>query len=217
MALAKAEIKNIDSGETLKCLFNPAEYTIAKQNNWQPKNVIGKNVPKMDFTGGGSRALTLELFFDVSEQDNGNIRTHIDKLWKMANIDESLKNAETQRARPPLCLFQWGGDWTFKAVITSLSVRYTLFRQDGIPVRAVASTTFQEAEDVDAVPMQNPTSRSDQPGLKSREVRPNDTLALIAYEEYGDSTKWRPIAQANGIDDPLHLKAGQVLSIPPLG
>jgi hypothetical protein len=213
---SKAQIENLDTHETVDCLFNPGDYTIAKSISWEPKNIVGKNVPKMDFTGGGSRTLNVELFFDVAEEQNGNVRTHIDKLWKLASIDESQKNSETQRARPPICLFKWGGDWTFKAVFTSLSVRYTLFNQNGIPVRAVASVTLQEAEDADVAPPQNPTSHSDRPGYKCRQVRQHDTLALISYEEYGDPTKWRQIADANGIEDPLDLKVGQVLSIPAL-
>jgi nucleoid-associated protein YgaU len=31
---------------------------------------------------------------------------------------------------------------------------------------------------------------------------------------YGDPTRWRAIAEANGIDDPLALRRGRTLSIP---
>ena len=41
-----------------------------------------------------------------------------------------------------------------------------------------------------------------------------DSLASIAFHHYRDPTRWRAIAEANGIDDPLHLKRGSVLSIP---
>jgi nucleoid-associated protein YgaU len=33
---------------------------------------------------------------------------------------------------------------------------------------------------------------------------------------YGDSTKWRSIATANGVEDPLALRPGGLLSIPRL-
>ena len=60
---------------------------------------------------------------------------------------------------------------------------------------------------------QNPTTRADI-GLGSHTVRDGDSLASIAYHHYRDPTKWRAIAEANGIDDPLHLTRGAVLSIP---
>ena len=51
---------------------------------------------------------------------------------------------------------------------------------------------------------------------KRHVVRRGDTLSSIAFEEYGDPALWRHIAEENGIDDPLGLAPGQVLSIPAL-
>lgn len=113
-------------------------------------------------------------------------------------------------------MFQWGGDWQFKAAVTSISVKYTLFRQNGTPVRAVATLSLQEGDDSSEQRAQNPTSGS-LPGYKKREVKPHDTLAGIAFQEYGTSTEWRRIAEANQIDDPLAIKPGMILAIPPAG
>lgn len=216
MALTKATITNLGNNKKFEVLFNPNEYTIAKTNSWQARPVVGKNVPQLDFTGGGARTLTLELFLDVMDKANEtDVRPYVDKLWELTMIDEAHKNAATDRSRPPLCLFQWGGNWHFKAAVTSLSVRYTLFGEDGIPIRAIANVTLEEAEDEADQPGTNPTSYSEA-GARRREIRPRDTLALIAYQEYGDSSKWRPIAEANGIDDPRKLTPGQIIAIPTL-
>jgi nucleoid-associated protein YgaU len=42
-----------------------------------------------------------------------------------------------------------------------------------------------------------------------------DSLASIAYAEYGDAGSWRRLAEANDIDDPLRVRDGAVLHIPP--
>jgi hypothetical protein len=215
MGLTKATLTNLDTNDKIECLFNPTEYTIAKSNTWQAKPVVGRNVPKLDFTGGGSRTLNVELMFDVFEEAGKDVRDHINKLWTLTMIDESKKSSETNRSRPPLCLFQWGGNWHFKAAVTSLSVRYTLFRQDGTPVRAIATVALEEASDESDQPGTNPTSYAEA-GMKRREVKPRDTLALIAYQEYGDSAKWRRIAEANRLDDPSDIQPGQILAIPSL-
>ncbi len=215
MSLTKATITNLFNNETLICLFNPTEYTVAKQNNWQVKGVVGRNVPKVDFTGGGARSMSVELLFDVFENPLGDVRDHTERLWAMTLIDPNQKNTQTNKARPPHVLFQWGENWHFRAAITNLSIRYTLFRSNGVPVRATASLTLLEAIDATAQPGTNPTSRAE-PGLKRRVVRPRDTLATLAHEEYGSPSHWRAIAEANGIDDPLDLRPGQLLSIPNL-
>ena len=215
MSLTKATITNLNNKENIACLFNPTEYTIAKTNNWQAKPVVGKNVPKMEFTGGGARSMTVELLFDVFEDPLADVRNHTDKLWKLLLTDPSKQNTSTKKARPPYILFEWGDNWHFKAAITSLSIRFTLFRHNGVPVRALASITLMEAIDENDKPGTNPTSYAE-PGMKRRMVKPRDTLAAIAYEEYGNSALWRQIAEANRIDDPLSIQPGQILGIPSL-
>lgn len=215
--LEKATLQNLDhkDAKPFKCLFNPTEYSIAKTNNWKPKDVVGKNVPQMTFTGGDSKTLTMSLFFDVAEEDSGDVRLYIDQLWALVLIDEKNKNYATKRARPPLCLFEWGEHWQFTAVVTSLKVRYTLFSENGTPIRATADVTFREAMDGSAKKKTNPSSFAE-PGRRRRAVQSRDTLASIAFEEYGDASRWRILAEENGLDDPLDLHAGQILAIPPV-
>src|SRR3954468_19770714 len=98
MGLTKATITNLDNNQKIDCLFNPSEYTIAKSNTWQAKPIVGKNVPKLDFTGGGSRTLNIELMFDVFEEAGKDVREHIDKLWALTMIDEAIKSSETNRS-----------------------------------------------------------------------------------------------------------------------
>ena len=45
-------------------------------------------------------------------------------------------------------------------------------------------------------------------------VKRGQTLASIATQEYGDPRMWRPIADANGIDDPMRLHPGTLLVLP---
>jgi nucleoid-associated protein YgaU len=221
MGLEKATLQNVDTGEApFPVLFNPAEYTVARTNQWTPKGIIGYETPTLNFTGGEVQTLKMELFFDVTDQPTGDVTTHVNKLWKLAIVNEQA--SEGKRGRPPVCIFAWGkshdgwGGGTendFKAVIQSLSVRYTLFRDDGTPIRATADVTFMQV--MEKTVMQNPTSYVPQPGYKRRLVMPRDTLAGIAFDEYGDATLWRKIAEANQIDDPEMIRAGDLLAIPP--
>ena len=61
---------------------------------------------------------------------------------------------------------------------------------------------------------QNPTTRGEV--MRAHVVRDGDTLQSIAFSAYRDATRWRAIAEANDIDDPLRLERGQALAIPRL-
>jgi nucleoid-associated protein YgaU len=47
-------------------------------------------------------------------------------------------------------------------------------------------------------------------------VQDGDSLPSLSYHNYGDATRWRTIAQANGIDNPFALRRGSQLTIPTL-
>lgn len=214
--LAKAYI-DIEGQDTIKCWFNPNRYTISKSNSWQETPVTGTSLPKVQFGGGQSRKLSLELFLDDSEDASGDVTRMTDRLFKAMEVDDSFRSSRNS-ARPPSVTFGWGAKWTFKAVIEELSVDFTLFRPDGVPVRATAKLSLRQAAHVvgaeaGADAEQNPKTRgvSD---LGARTVREGDSLQSIAQDVYRDPTKWRTIADANGIDDPMNLPRGTQLAIP---
>ena len=53
-------------------------------------------------------------------------------------------------------------------------------------------------------------------GFGTHTVKDGDTLPSISYRAYGDATRWRLIAEANGVDNPLHLRRGSSLALPAL-
>jgi nucleoid-associated protein YgaU len=104
---------------------------------------------------------------------------------------------------------------SFKAVIAELEMTFTYFSSTGVPLRASMRLVLQQYEQSDAFGPQNPTSGTPRPHRVHR-VQPGETLDRIAARYYGDSTRWRALASANGIQDPLALRPGGLLSIPKL-
>lgn len=218
--LAQAVIKTID-GEKIevKCLFNPKEYTFAKTNSWPKDQKAAANTPVLNFGGGNPATLQMDLLFDTYQNsrnsgESKDVRTvYINDLWKMMFVDKQLaEKKKNKQGRPPKVQFTWGKAWSFEAVMTSLSVTFTLFLPDGTPVRATARVQFQQIQDTKELP-QNPTSGGIG-GERLRTVEEGDRLDLIAHEEYGDTSQWRRIAAANGITNPRNLRPGSTLVIP---
>ena len=132
------------------------------------------------------------------------------------DVDPSLPGTDpqTNNARPPYVIFHWGNLHSFKAVVTDLSLQFTYFSSTGVPLRAKVDLCADRSSPQSAAfGPQNPTSGTPEPHRVHR-VQPGETLDRISAQYYGDSTRWRPIAAANGIADPLALRSGSLLSDP---
>ena len=215
MATAKARIVNLDdsSQPAVECLFNPSEYSFSKRNTWKRGEVKGGNIPQLEFGGGDSMELKMQLFFDTYASGN-DVRQVTDGIWKLMRVSDTLTDMTSVKGRPPMVEFQWGSVLSFKAVIQNADQKFTLFRSDGTPVRATVDVTFVQALEEGKYPGQNPTTVG-KPGYKRRVVKEGDSIDWIAYEEYGSSAMWRLIAETNDLEDPRKLKPGQVLAIVP--
>ena len=204
----------IEKGERIKCWFNPKEYTLARSNKWEIKpSRDSKGTVNAQFTSSEPHKLTIDLLFDDSDAHDGDVRSICAKLLEMMEVDQKFASGDKNSARPPMVKFGWGGILTFDAVCEQLSIKYTLFKPNGVPIRALVKLQLTQAEPPGAFKKQNPTTTGFA-GVGSHVVREGDSLASISYRAYGDATRWRVIAEENGIDDPFSLRRGTVLSIP---
>jgi len=196
-------------GQEITALFNPNQITIQKTLNWREVPTAERDVPASQFTHGNPATLSMDLFFDTYEA-GADVREHTQQIVFLTTVEQ-----HGNIHRPPICQLLWGQSSVFfQGVLEGLTQRFTLFLADGTPVRATLGCTFKEwRSDEEEAHRQ---ARESVDVAKARTVRRGDTLSGIAAETYNDSTLWRPIAQANGIDNPRVLTTGQALSIPTL-
>lgn len=206
-------IREKSGGKKVTCMFNPFEYSISQSNNYEFKFQNGADVPKMEFSGAGSRDLSLKLVFD-SYEEKTDVSLITRKLWDLMRPSLEGESDEAKK-RPPPVVFRWG-HLEFFAVIKSCKQNFTMFLHDGTPVRAEVDISFSQHLDSNEYTnrAQNPTSGGG-PMERVWQVKAGDRLDLIASRVYEDATKWRLIADRNGLTNPLALRAGQRLRIPP--
>lgn len=215
MATEKAFLET-EAGVRIPCLFNPSEFTVGRKNEWSSDPMPGKGVPKLSYTGARGGWMNVDLTFDTTA-DGTAVTAHTGKIMQLMDIDPSIPGTDeaTHNARPPFVTFHWGDLHSFKAIISELEMTFTYFSATGTPLRAQMRLTLQQYEASQAFGPQNPTSGTPRPHRVHR-VQPGETLDRIAARYYGDSTRWRALASANGIEDPLALRPGGMLSIPQL-
>jgi len=217
MALTRVVIESdtglkIQASANTRVCFNPTQYEMQRRVDWKELPTRGADFPQLQFDKGGPRSLTMSLQFDTYESKQ-DVRTLTGEVAKLAEVDG-------QKSRPPVCTITWGpvvepyAGLPFKGVLESLTQKFTLFLEDGTPVRATLDVQFKEGESPARQRRRNPRARQSPVEPKRRVVRQGDTLWSIAAAEYGTPAQWRPVARANVITNPRLLDPGTELIIP---
>ncbi|SFS99021.1 LysM peptidoglycan-binding domain-containing protein [Saccharopolyspora flava] len=194
--------------------FNPNRLSLTKSTEWRRKPArMADDSATPEFVGSGPRSLSLEVFLDATDTHDRSVEKKVEDL--MLACVPTPKSLRAKKPASPWVRFEWGTAKTtsFDGVLSSFSVEYSLFDVDGTPLRATCSLSIEEAGA--DTPGQNPTSGSEN-ARRTHRVVAGDTLAHLAWQEYGDATAWRLIAEANDIDDPMILPPGAELLVPAL-
>jgi Contractile injection system tube protein/T4-like virus tail tube protein gp19 len=111
----------------------------------------------------------------------------------------------------PLVVLIWGEFVSPVSYMVNLNMNFTRFNASGTPIRAEGNISMRQYPVFDV--LQNPTSGGELP-RQSAVLYDGDTLAHVAYRSYRSPARWRDLAQANGIDDPMRMQPGTTMLVP---
>ncbi len=214
--------------ESVSFTFNPSSYSISTKPNYRRVKHLMQDSEKQEFLGGVVRTLQVNLIFDsfsdsdlFSEADQRSVSNLTEGVEnRLKPVTDKLKKLEKavhvagDQHRPPLVIFSWG-NLNFRGTISDYNAEYTMFSMEGKPIRASVRMSITEAQDAGLTSKKEPFESPDR--TKTRVVVEGMSLWSIAYEEYDDCEKWRIIAKANHILNPLDIRPGQVIRVPALG
>lgn len=210
------------AGVKLYAQFNPTELQFQKTAQIAEVAIPGLDSPLLQFVRLQDEKITLELFFDTTDTGMGenakSVTLLTDPFYDLLKID-----SETHA--PPRLRFGWGGEFpgghlsdeqqrrnVFTCLVDSFTQHFTLFAPNGTPLRAKLSVGLREyktlQQQIETLNLQSADV------TKAYVVCSGDTLPKIAWQEYGDPTAWRVLADANGLVDPTALQPGAVLTVP---
>lgn len=214
------------SMEIMDVQFNPTEFTLDKGAQLAEINIPGLDTPLLQFVRGQNEKLTVDLFFDTTENGTGAGATSVTTL---TDAMYSLVKIEPDGHAPPVCTFIWNASFPgsdlppaagnqrrnhFQCVVESIKQKFTFFSPEGIPLRATLSLVLREYktldEQLDQLNLSSPNR------THSHVTALGDTLGGITARFYRRPTEWRAIAEANEIDDPRRLEPGRFLRVPPI-
>ena len=216
--------------EAIVVPYTPSELSFAKGMQYGEVAIPGLNQPLIQFVRGDAETISLDLFFDATDAGSDasllgtggerSVTAQVEALAKLVAVADTLH-------RPPLVRLSWGklfpvsatsrdakAESTFLAIVTNLSRTYTLFSNQGAPLRANVTLALKRYAAIgQQIQEMNPQSADH---TRLHVVAEGETLPLIAHDAYADAGKWRVIADYNNLSNVDALTPGMQLELPPL-
>jgi nucleoid-associated protein YgaU len=199
----------------VKFSYNPGRVQMSRSASWSAQSAVAfERGATPEFHGAQPANMNIEVLLDggtLGGITGGDVGKNVDLLMSCCEVDPQSVNSK--RPSPPWVKLSWGNlkEAQFTAIMQNVSATYTRFSPDGTPNRATCQLAMMEIPQ--ATKGQNPTSGA-LTASRVHSVVVGDSLASLAWREYGDPTVWRVIAKANDIDDPMRLKPGRELLLP---
>lgn len=218
--IKKAKIEVLDSngksiGEDIEVLFNPNQYTLIESIKYKSTPSKTSDTPILEYAGGNNPKLSMELFLDTGSvlTASGEGSTEATDVSTKVKEFEELIYINGEIHSPPIVKFVWGS-LSFQGVVTELKSTFIKFTESGMPIRAKLSISLMAYYGPKGGNRKSPFESPDR--TKCRMVREDYSIWDMAKSEYGDISKWKVIARANNISNPLEIPPGTIVKIPAL-
>jgi len=158
----RARLINLRTGERLLFHYNPGEWDDSYSSNFAEVNIPGGTTPLFQFGSGGSRDLSLQLFFNEYKQESSRAKNFIQMSVEdsIRFIQRAMEPKQAQILRPgfefsvsaapdPL-VFVWGilkfnGIYPgIEVLVSDLRVKRSFFRKGSLEgIRAICDVTLR--------------------------------------------------------------------------
>lgn len=199
-----------------QALINPASLNhqlgISYNSDSSSHLPIGKSAVESKLSQYQQEKLSFELVLDGTGVVPASAPVEVSQQVKQ--LKNVVYHYVGEKHEPSIVKLQWGQSFSFIGRLSSMTLDYTLFKPGGDPLRAKIKLNFgsymsnkQEALKADR----------QSPDLTHQvRVKAGDTLPLLCYRQYRDSSYYLAVAAFNQLDSISALKPGTVLYFPPL-
>lgn len=205
--------KEKSGGQNVTVQFNPdtlkvtfANQLVQPQGGDQAAGNTGRQ-----FVGAGTTKLALTLWFDVTamiDDPVDDVRRLTSKVIFFMTPQKDKK--DPKKLVPPGVRFSWGS-FLFDGMVEGLDESLEFFSPDGKPLRASVNLTLSQQKIL--VSEFTGEGKVSTPGQKPLSAAQSGDSVQGVAAAGGKGGDWQGIAAANGIEDPLRLKPGQLLNL----
>lgn len=202
---------SVDQGKSFELMVNPADLSHDFSIRYNETDVAGQLSKMKKFDGVDSEKLAFKIVLDgtgaVSQTEVVDVKTQVKSLSDIIYKYQGVKH------EPNHIRILWGS-FIFFGRLESISLKYTLFKPSGEPLRAeidLKFTGFMTAEEEALL-----SNRSSPDLSHVVVVKAGDTLPGLCTKIYSDPLVYKQVAEVNQLANFRKLMPGDRLLFPPL-
>ena len=202
------------AGEVFKVMFNPEKYSRTFAIEYNEQQAMGTSGGGPAYSKSLPESIKLEFIFDgtgaVPAPSGGSVKT-VDQ-W-LNGFKEVAFDYNGEIHSSNYLVVSWGS-LVFKCRLQQYSVDYTLFKEDGTPLRAKVSADFKEFTDPETVSKESANSSPDLSHVHT--FLAGDSLHNLCFRIYDDPSLFLEVARINEIVNFRDIKPGTRVYFPPI-
>lgn len=190
-------------------MFNPATYNQKYEVEYEEGQGQGTTGSAQKFGSIKPQEYTFEFTFDGTgvSSEKKDVAEEIERFLTVTG------KMSGDIHRPLFLQISWGS-LISRCVLKSAEITYSFFKPDGYPLRAKVRAAF--AENIDDTLRTAEEGRNSPDLTHYRIVKDGDTLPLMTYRIYGNSSYYLEVARINNLTNFRKLEPGMTLKFPPL-
>lgn len=194
---------------------NPETYTQNLQVEYDNRRGHGSDAAELRYKSTKPRELRFEFIFDDTQTIEGYGQKGKSLTTQMNEFLSTVYDIDGVIHRPRFLEIHWG-QFEFPCLLKTLDINYTLFHENGDPIRAKLNATFAYYQTTEESQRER---RNNSPDLTHRRlVQPGERLDLMTYKIYNDSKYVLQVADANELTSIRNIRplVGREIQFPPL-
>ncbi|CAM4138980.1 hypothetical protein [Pseudoalteromonas byunsanensis] len=192
-------------------MLNPEQIKLDRSINYNEEQAPDSGKLSSKYRSTPGEKLSFDLVVDctgVVDSTRTDMPTELNQLQKVVYT----YNGDIHR--PNYVIVYWGQGLSFQGVLTAFDTNYTFFKPDGTALRAKVSLRFTSYLDPSTAAKEEDKKS---PDLTHRiAVVEGDSLPQISQQVYQDPDLYVQLGAFNQLNKLRNIKAGSVLSAPPL-
>jgi hypothetical protein len=209
----KDEGFDTEAGSEVELMINPASYKFSSAIKYSEDDSQGNTNTSPKFASMATDTLDFETTYDGTGAIQSRTSPPPSVRSQILALKKTIYTYTGDIHQPNFLKVLWGGT-VFRCRLETMTVNYTLFAPSGQPLRAKVFLRFIGY--ISALEEEEKKKQSSPDLTHLIDVQAGDTLPLLCFKIYKDSSYYQKVAKINGITSFRRLQPGARLEFPPI-